>query len=161
MKIGKDKVVSINYTLKDAKGEIIDTSDGRVPLDYIHGSGNIIQGLENALKGKSAGDELSVTIPPEEAYGPRDDSLAQSVDRKIFETEEELEVGMQFQTPTEQGTMIVTIAGIDGDIVTVDSNHPLAGEALHFDVAVVDVRDATEEELTHGHAHGPEGSCEH
>lgn len=157
MKIGKDKVVSIDYTLKDVNGDIIDTSDGRTPLDYIHGSGSIIQGLENALEGRSAGDELTVTIPPEEAYGLRDESLAQSVDRKIFDTEEALEVGMQFQAPTEQGMMIVTVTEIEGDSVTVDTNHPLAGEILHFDVAVVDVRDATEEELGHGHAHGPGG----
>ncbi len=161
MKIGKDKVVSIEYTLKNADGTVIDTSDGRDPLDYIHGAGNIVPGLEDALAGRSAGDELTVTIPPEEAYGPRDDSLTQAVDRKIFETEEELKVGMQFKTPTEQGVMIVTVTGIDGDSVTVDSNHPLAGETLTFDVAVVHVRDATEEELTHGHAHGPEGSCGH
>lgn len=160
MKIGKDKVVSIEYTLKNADGTVIDTSDGREPLDYIHGAGNIVPGLEDALAGRSVGDELTVTIPPEEAYGPRDDSLTQTVDRKIFETEEGLEVGMQFQAPTEQGVMIVTVTGIDGDSVTVDSNHPLAGETLTFDVAVVHVRDATEEELTHGHAHGP-GGCEH
>ncbi len=157
MKISKDRVVSIDYTLKDVNGEIIDTSDGRAPLDYVHGSGSIIQGLENALEGKAVGDELTVTIPPEEAYGLRDDSLAQSVDRKIFETEEDLQVGMQFQAPSEQGMMIVTVTEIKDDSVTVDTNHPLAGETLHFDVAVVDVRDATEEELGHGHAHGSGG----
>lgn len=157
MKISKEKVVSIEYTLKDPNGEIIDTSDGRAPLDYVHGCGNIIQGLESALEGKSAGDELSVIIPPEEAYGPRDEALAQSMDKKIFEADEELEIGMQFQAPTEQGMMIVTITGIDGDNVTIDSNHPLAGVTLNFDVAVVEVRDATEEELGHGHAHGSGG----
>jgi len=157
MKISKDRVVSIDYTLKDVNGEVIDTSDGRAPLDYIHGSGSIIQGLENALEGKAVGDELTVTISPEEAYGLRDDSLAQSVDRKIFETEEDLQVGMQFQAPSEQGMMIVTVTEIKDDSVTVDTNHPLAGETLHFDVAVVDVRDATEEELGHGHAHGSGG----
>jgi len=157
MKIGNNMVVSIDYTLKDVNGEIIDTSDGRAPLDYIHGTGSIIQGLESALEGKSAGDELSVTIPPEEAYGLRDDSLAQSVDKKIFETEETLEVGMQFQAPSDQGMMIVTVTEIDGDSVTVDTNHPLAGETLQFDVAVVDVREPTQEELGHGHAHGRGG----
>ena len=157
MKISKDRIVSIDYTLKDVNGEVIDTSDGRAPLDYIHGSGSIIQGLENALEGKAVGDELTVTISPEEAYGLRDDSLAQSVDRKIFETEEDLQVGMQFQAPSEQGMMIVTVTEIKDDSVTVDTNHPLAGETLHFDVAVVDVRDATEEELGHGHAHGSGG----
>jgi FKBP-type peptidyl-prolyl cis-trans isomerase SlyD len=157
MKISKDRIVSIDYTLKDVNGEIIDTSDGRAPLDYVHGSGSIVQGLENALEGKAVGDELTVTIPPEEAYGLRDDSLAQSVDPKIFETEEDLQVGMQFQAPSEQGMMIVTVTEIKDDSVTVDTNHPLAGETLHFDVAVVDVRDATEEELGHGHAHGSGG----
>ena len=157
MKISKDRIVSIDYTLKDVNGEVIDTSDGRAPLDYVHGSGSIIQGLENALEGKAVGDELTVTIPPEEAYGLRDDSLAQSVDRKIFETEEDLQVGMQFQAPSEQGMMIVTVTEIKDDSITVDTNHPLAGETLHFDVAVVDVRDATEEELGHGHAHGAGG----
>ena len=158
MHIAANKVVSIDYTLTNGQGQVLDSSSGREPLAYLQGHSNIISGLESALEGKSAGDSLKVTIPPAEAYGDRDESLSHAVPRKMFENADEVQVGMQFQTMSEQGaTQIVTVTGVDAEHVTVDANHPLAGETLTFDVTVVDVRDATEEELDHGHVHGPGG----
>ncbi|SEO67672.1 FKBP-type peptidyl-prolyl cis-trans isomerase [Aquisalimonas asiatica] len=153
MQIAKDKVVAIDYTLKDDDGSVLDTSEGKEPLAYLHGSGNIIPGLEKALEGKAEGEEVSVNIPPEEAYGERREDLTQVVPRNMFQGVDELQVGMQFQAQSEGGEQIVTIAAIEGDDVTVDANHPMAGVPLNFDVKVVEVRDATEEEKEHGHAH--------
>ncbi|MCC5811894.1 MAG: peptidylprolyl isomerase [Ectothiorhodospiraceae bacterium] len=156
MQIAKDKVVAIDYTLKDDDGSVLDTSDGKQPLAYLHGNGNIIPGLEKALEGKAAGEELSVRIEPAEAYGERRDELTQVVPKEMFQGVDNLQVGMQFQAgggEGEGGGQIVTIAAIEGDQVTVDANHPMAGVALNFDVKVVEVREATEEEVAHGHAH--------
>jgi FKBP-type peptidyl-prolyl cis-trans isomerase SlyD len=157
MKVGKHKVVSIDYTLKDDDGTVIDSSQGGDPLAYIHGTGNIIPGLENALEGREQGENLSVSVAPGEGYGDRDDAMVQVVPRHLFEVESELQPGMQFQAHSDQGVSLVTITAVEGDQVTVDANHPLAGQNLHFDVTVVDVRDASEEELDHGHVHGPGG----
>lgn len=158
MQIEKHKVVTINYTLKNDAGEVLDTSDGGEPMAYIQGIGNLIPGLESALEGKSAGDALQVAIAPEHAYGMHDENLIQVVDRSVFQGVQELEVGMQFHAQSEQGdTQVIWVADIEGDEVTIDGNHPLAGETLNFDVTVVDVREATEEELDHGHVHGPGG----
>jgi len=157
MQIVKYKVVSIDYTLTDGQGALIDSSGEGQPFAYIQGTSSIIAGLETALEGKSAGDSLSVAISPEEGYGERDDSLIVVVPRDKFESVDELEVGMRFQTPTEGGMRVVTVVELEGDGVTVDANHPLAGENLNFDVTIVDVRDATSEELEHGHVHGPGG----
>ena len=159
MKIGKDKVVSIEYTLKDSGGEVIDTSEGREPLDYIHGAGNIIPGLENALEGKASGEEITVAITPEEGYGARDESLIHVLDRDMFQVDGDLQVGMQFQAQTDAGVQILTITAVEDDGVTVDGNHPMAGQTLHFEVTVVGVRDATEEELSHSHPHSEGGGC--
>ncbi len=154
MEISKDKVVSINYTLTNNAGEVLDTSNGRGPLTYLHGARNIIPGLENALEGKNAGDNLNVSVPPGEAYGERMEGLSQVVPRAAFGEVSELQVGMQFQAQSEdQRTVIFTIVNIDGDNVTIDANHPLAGETLNFDVEVTHVREATEEEVSHGHVH--------
>lgn len=153
MQIAKDKVVAIDYTLKDDDGSVLDTSEGKEPLAYLHGSGNIIPGLEKALEGKEEGEEVSVNIPPEEAYGERREDLTQVVPRNLFQGVDELQVGMQFQAQAEGGEQIVTITGIEGEDVTVDANHPMAGVPLNFYVKVVEVRDATEEEKEHGHAH--------
>ncbi len=154
MQIAKDKVVAIDYTLKDDDGSVLDTSEGKQPLAYLHGNGNIIPGLEKALEGKSAGEELSVRIEPAEAYGERRDELTQVVPREMFQGVDNLEVGMQFQAGGgDDGGQIVTIAAIEGEQVTVDANHPMAGVALNFDVKVVEVRDATDDEVEHGHAH--------
>ncbi|MGD8525811.1 MAG: peptidylprolyl isomerase [Thioalkalispiraceae bacterium] len=157
MQISDSKVVTLNYTLKDDDGNIIDQSqDGQ--FAYLHGAQNIIPGLENALIDKSKGDKLTVRVEPKDGYGERSDSMIQNVDRAMFDVEQELEVGQQFHAQSPEGHMItVTIAQIEGDEVTVDGNHPLAGVPLNFDVEVMDVRDASAEELDHGHVHGPGG----
>lgn len=157
MQITANKVVTIDYTLTDEQGQVIDSSQGRDPLAYLHGFNNIIPGLESALEGRSSGDSMNVVVAPGEAYGERDDALVQSVSRELFEDAEQLEVGMRFQSVSEQGVRLVTVVEVADDSVTVDANHPLAGVTLNFDVTVVDVREATQEELEHGHVHGPEG----
>ncbi len=157
MRIAKDTVVSFNYTLTDDTNTVIDSSVGGEPLSYIHGAGNIIPGLESALTGKTVGDRMKVTVAPKEAYGERDDSLSQVIPRDRFESSQEIEVGMQFQTPTSDGISVVTVTNVDGESVTIDANHPLAGVTLHFDVEIVEVRAPTSEELDHGHVHGPGG----
>ncbi len=157
MQAGDNTVVLIHYTLTNDDGETLDTSSGREPLAYLHGGGNIIPGLERALTGKKTGDTLTVSIVPAEAYGLRDDTLLEVVPRTEFGGTEDLEVGMQFQVQTPAGVRIVTITGLEGDEVTLDGNHPLAGETLHFAVEVTEVRAASEEELAHGHVHGAGG----
>ena len=157
MKVADDKVVTIAYTVSDGGGEVLDSSEGKEPLSYIHGKGNIIPGLENSLSGKSEGDSFKISIPPSEAYGERDESKVIVLGRDQFEGVEQLEVGMQFRAQSNAGPQLVTITGIEEEKVTVDANHPLAGLTLNFDVTVVGVRDATSEELSHGHIHGPDG----
>ncbi len=157
MKIEKDKVVEINYTLKDKDGNVMDASNGQ-PLAYLHGHGNLIPGLEKELEGKEVGDKFTVTIPAAEAYGERNDALVQTgVPKEMFQGVDNLEVGMRFEAQTEQGMHSVEITDINDEGVTVDGNHPLAGQDLTFDIEVMGVRDATEEELEHGHAHGAGG----
>jgi FKBP-type peptidyl-prolyl cis-trans isomerase SlyD len=157
MNIAKDKVVSIDYTLTGEGGAVLDTSKGRGPLAYLHGAGNIIPGLEGALEGRSQGDQLTVSIPPDSAYGQKDPKLVQRVPRSAFAGVADIRAGMQFQAQSPQGPRVVTVVDVSDDHVTVDANHPLAGATLNFDVTVVDVRDATVEELSHGHVHGPGG----
>ena len=159
MNIAKNLAVSIHYTLKNGDGKTLDSSSGQDPLTYLHGNGNLISGLEKELEGKVAGDKITAVIPPEEAYGQREDQLIQQVEKSQFSEQEQVVVGAQFQVQTQAGAMIATIAAVDGDQVTVDMNHPLAGETLHFDVEVVEIREASEDELSHGHIHG-EG-CNH
>jgi FKBP-type peptidyl-prolyl cis-trans isomerase SlyD len=159
MLIADQKVVTIDYTLTDDQGEVLDTSRGQEPLTYIQGAGNIIPGLESALAGKTAGDDLKVTIPPEQAYGQRDEELVQAVPRDRFPGEA-IEVGMRFHAQGEEGSQVVTVVSVDAANVTVDANHPLAGMTLAFEVKVIEVRDATAEELSHGHVHG-KGGHEH
>lgn len=161
MQIAQDKVVLIHYTLTNDAGETIDSSSGGDPLAYIHGQGNLIPGLEKALEGKQAGDKLNVKVGPAEGYGVRDDKLLQQVPKRQFGGAN-LQPGMQFHAQTSQGhARVVTVVRIQGDMVTVDGNHPLAGENLNFDVEVTEVRDATQEELEHGHVHGPGGHHHH
>jgi FKBP-type peptidyl-prolyl cis-trans isomerase SlyD len=156
MQISKDKVVSIDYTLTNSNGDILDSSKGRAPLAYLHGAQNIIPGLETALDGKSTNDTLKVTIPPEQGYGPRNEQMVQAVPRDRFPIKD-IKVGMQFQATGPQGQLPVMVVAVDDQNVTIDANHPLAGVALTFDVTVREVRDATAEELSHGHVHGPGG----
>lgn len=161
MQIGKNKVVTLNYVLKNDAGEILDQSQDGSFL-YLHGASNIIPGLEQALENKSVGDSFNVNIAAADAYGERDDSMVQVVPRDMFEADAPVEAGMQFHAQTPEGHMItVTVTSVEGDEITVDGNHPLAGEALNFDVSVVDIRDASEEELDHGHVHGPGGHHHH
>lgn len=158
MQIEKHKVVSIDYSLKDDEGNLIDSSEGNDPLAYLHGMGNIIPGLENELEGKKVGDSLSVRIEPKDGYGEKSDALTQVVPKEMFEGTDDIQVGMQFHAADEQGNMqVITVSAVNGDEITVDGNHPLAGVHLNFDVKVVDVRDASAEEIEHGHAHGAGG----
>lgn len=150
MTVTKDKVVSIEYTLKDESGEILDSSTELGPLEYLHGNGNLIVGLEKALEGKKAGDEVSVTVEPAEAYGEYSDELLIKVPKTHFDADTEIEVGMQFEAGAPDGGRIVTVTEINGDEVTIDANHPLAGEKLFFEVKVISVRDATPDELANG-----------
>ena len=159
MSIADKKVVSIQYTVLDDQGQIIDTSDGGEPLVFLCGAQNIIPGLEEALMGKNTGDELKVIVPAEKAYGEYNEEGVQQVPMEAFEGVESIEPGMAFTAETEQGPMNLIVTAVEGEMVTVDANHPLAGKDLTFDVAVEDVRDATDDELAHGHVHG-EG-CDH
>jgi FKBP-type peptidyl-prolyl cis-trans isomerase SlyD len=158
MQIAKHIVVSMEYTLKNEGGEVIDQTGEGEAFSFIHGIGSIISGLEDALAGKAEGDALEVTIPPEEAYGMPNDQLRNSVPRGQFQDVDSIEVGMMFQTQNPDGSdAVVTVVAIDDENITVDANHPLAGETLNFDVKIVGVREASQEELEHGHVHGPEG----
>ncbi len=155
MKISNDKVVSIEYTLKNADGQIIDTSVGNAPLEYIHGRGYLISGLEKDLEGKSEGEEFTSEIEPKDAYGEFDESMVVEVDRKQFPEGIEIEGGMQFEAEYGQ---LVTVKSVTKDKITIDANHPLAGVKLFFDVKVVSVRDASPEELSTG-LYGGCGGC--
>lgn len=156
MQITDNSAVSFHYTLTNSNGEQLDSSRGEEPLAYLHGAGNIIAGLEAALAGKEVGDTFNVTIPPAEAYGELVPNMVQVVSKKMFEGMD-VEVGMQFHADVSHGAGIITVTEINGDDVTIDGNHPLAGETLIFDVEVVDVRPATEDEIAHGHIHGAGG----
>ena len=160
MKVAENKVVLIDYTLTDNAGEMIDSSEGAGPLAYLHGAGNIVEGLEDALMGKEAGDEVKASIEPAKAYGERHEDMKQDVPKDLFGGVENIEVGMQFQSETDQGPVLVTVVEMTEEMVTVDGNHPLAGVHLNFDVTVREVREPTAEELEHGHVHG-EGGHQH
>ena len=157
MQIEENKVVKIEYTVKTEEGVLVDTSEGNEPLAYLHGHKNIIPGLENALVGKAVDDELSVTVTPEEAYGERHEQLIKEVPMQAFQGVDKVEPGMQFNAESPQGPQLITVTKVDGDTVTVDGNHPLAGVTLNFDVQGVEVREPSEEELSHGHVHGAGG----
>ncbi len=157
MQIAKNTAVTIHYTLKNDAGEVLDSSEGDEPLAYIQGQGDIVEGLEKALAGKKKGDKLSVKVSPEEGYGERESDRVQTVPRAMFEDGVDVKPGMRFQTHTPDGPAIVTVTMVMGSEVTIDANHPLAGENLNFDVEVVDVRACTKEELAHGHIHGAHG----
>ena len=153
MKVEKNKVVSIHYTLTDNDGNKIDSSAGKEPLVYIHGVGGLIPGMEDGLEGKVVGDKFDLKISPDKGYGEKNDQLIQSVPRSAF-GDQDVKPGMQFQTQDQQ---VITVTKVGLDKVTVDGNHPLAGVELNFDVEVMEIREATAEELDHGHVHGPGG----
>lgn len=157
MKIAKDNVVSLAYQVRTKDGVLVDEATVVAPLEYLHGAGNLIKGLEDALEGRQAGDKFDTEIASNNAYGDYNDNLVQQVPRDVFVGVEDLEVGMRFLADTEHGPVPVEITAIDGDQVTVDGNHMLAGQDLKFNVEVINVREATEEELSHGHVHGAHG----
>jgi len=160
MKITSDKVITINYILKDDKGVVIDQSSD-ASFAYLHGHQNIIPGLESALEEKEQGDSFSLVIEPKDAYGEYNPEITQVIPRSAF-GDVELEVGMQFHAESDVGQpVLITISEINGDDITIDGNPPLAGVTLHYDVDVMDVRDATEEELSHGHVHAHGEGCGH
>lgn len=148
MKVQDKTVVSIHYTLTSKDGVELDSSKDREPLTYLHGTGSIIPGLEQALEGTEEGQNVNVELEPDDAYGPVNDDLVQAVPKEAFEDVEKVEPGMQFQARGPDGsTQRITVVDVAEDSVTVDGNHPLAGQTLNFDVTVEDVREATEDEL--------------
>jgi FKBP-type peptidyl-prolyl cis-trans isomerase SlyD len=155
MLIGNNSVVSFHYELTNDAGEVLDASPDSEPLTYLHGAGNIIPGLESQMIGKTVGAEFRATVQPEQGYGVRQPHLVQEVPKSAFPNPDQLEPGMRFSAQSDQGTMSVVVSAVSADTVTVDANHPLAGETLHFAVRIADVRDATDEEVAHGHAHMP------
>ncbi len=159
MMIAEQSVVAIHYKLSDDRGVVLDASPPGEPLQYIHGTGNIIPGLERQLTGRTPGDQFVAVVPPAEAYGERVEEMVQQVPRDMFREDQEVEVGMRFSGTTPEGQISVVVTEIEGDSVTLDGNHPLAGKTLHFEVTVDAVREATEEELQQGHVHGP--GCQH
>lgn len=152
--IGDNLVVSMHYKLTDDGGNVLDSSEGSEPLAYLHGAGSIIPGLEKALVGKVAGDSLQVRVEPAEGYGEVRPDLIQTVQKEAFQDVASVEPGMAFEAKAPDGSVQhIVVKKVDGDEVTIDANHPLAGVVLHFDIEVVGVREATEEEVAHGHVH--------
>src|SRR5215472_1615262 len=145
------------YTVKNDSGEVLDRSDKDEPISYLHGTGGIVPGLESALAGKVAGDRVTVAVPAAQGYGERDPTLVQQLPRRAFAGVSVIEPGMRFEAHSEHGARTVTVVRVQGDMVTIDGNHPLAGQNLNFDVEIAGVREASAEELTHGHVHGPGG----
>jgi FKBP-type peptidyl-prolyl cis-trans isomerase SlyD len=156
----KNKVVALEYTLKDDSGKLIDSSNEGEPLQYIHGTGDMLPGLEKALDGKNSGDNIRVTLPPADAYGQCDEDLILKVERSQFEHPDQLELGTRIHLLTPEGSYDAAIEAIDGDEVTLDANHPLAGVTLEFDVKILDVRAATPVELESGRVAGDEDDTE-
>jgi len=152
MQVNDNCAVSIHYTLTDDDGQQLDSSTGQEPLEYLHGANNIIPGLEKALSGKAEGEQVQVTVPPEEGFGEVNPELVQSVPREAFQDVDEVKPGMQFGVQGPEGQVQrVTVSEVQDDTVTIDGNHPLAGQVLHFDVTVEKVREATSEEIEQGH----------
>lgn len=160
MKITANKVAVIHYSVSTSDDTLIDSSYDHEPLAIIHGTGYLIPGLEDALEGHEVGDKFEITVPPEKGYGERFDDYVQTVPKEMFADIEDLAVGAQLRATTDDGEQTVIVVDMTEDSITVDGNHPLAGMELSFDVEVIEVRDATEDELTHGHAHGV-GGCGH
>lgn len=146
----KPAVFTVHYVLKNKLGELVDTSEGSEPLHFVEGSPDIIEGIQKAVRDRSVGDCLEVTIPPELAYGEHNPELIRKVPRSLFEGVENLQVGMKFQTNTGEEARVVQVVGIDGNLVRVDANHPLAGFTLYFDLEIVGKREATDDEIAQG-----------
>ncbi len=161
MSIAQDQVVSIHYTLRNDAGDVLDKSSAGAPLSYLHGHGNLIPGLERELAGKNTGDKLQVKIPPADGYGEYDKELVQRVPRRALKGVPNVKVGMRLHAKIGHGAREVTVTQLTGDLVTLDGNHPLAGQSLNFEVEVADIRAATAEELEHGHVHEPGGHHHH
>jgi len=157
MPIGQDSVVTIHYTLKDDAGETLDSSRSGEPIAYLHGHGNLVSGLERELEGKNTGDKVVVSVTPADGYGDYDKNLVQQVPRRALQGIAKVTVGMRLHAQTPEGPRAVVVTRLVGDMVTIDGNHPLAGQNLNFDVEITDVRQASEEELSHGHVHGAGG----
>jgi FKBP-type peptidyl-prolyl cis-trans isomerase SlyD len=157
--IGKNSVVAINYTLTNDAGEVMDSSEGRDPLTYLHGAHNLIPGLEQQLEGRTAGASFKATIAPADGYGESDPSMVQTLPREMFRGVDNIEVGMSFTAQGPQGQQNIVVTALNGDEVTVDGNHPMAGKTLHFAVEIISVREASAEEIDHGHVH--DGSHHH
>ena len=157
MRIEKHKVVVVDYILTDDMGRVLDTNDGDGAFAYLHGVGGVVPGLERALEGHVPGDHLKVKVEPHEAYGVRDESQVETLPRSDFRGIDQVLPGMQFHASDGERGRFVTVVAVEGDNVRVDANHPLAGKNLNFDVTILEVRDATAEELEHGHAHGAHG----
>jgi FKBP-type peptidyl-prolyl cis-trans isomerase SlyD len=156
--IAEGKVVNLLYSLTNSKGEVLDRADSEAPFSYLHGAQQIVPGLETALEGLTIGDKKKVVVEPDEGYGIANPELKLTVSRAQFPSTVEVEIGMQFEAHTPDGQGVVfTVEGIEGDKIKIDGNHPLAGQVLHFDVEVLAMRDATDEEKEHGHAHGGDG----
>ena len=153
MSISKNQVVTIDYTLKDEEGEIMDSSDGREPLSFIQGNGMVIPGIEEAVSEKNEGDNFSATIEPSEGYGEYNDELIFELPKDRLQGLDDVQVGMHVQAETKEGTQILTVKEIHDDSIVFDANHPLAGQTLFFDITIKDVREATSEEIDHGHLH--------
>jgi len=151
--VQNNAVVTMAYALFDADKNEIEANE----FAYLHGHNNIIPGLESALHGLTAGDKKNVTVAPENGYGEFQEELVERVDRSAFPEDQDIEIGMQFQTDTPEGMRIFTVVEINGDEIVLDGNHPMAGQTLIFDVEIKDIRKATEEEMAHGHVHGAHG----
>jgi len=157
MQIAANAAVAFHYTLTDDDGQVVDSSAGREPLAYLHGQGHIVPGLEKQMEGRQAGDKFDAHVAAEEGYGVRHEELVQEVPREAFQGVADIQPGMQFQGHGPQGVINVTVTRVEDDKVHIDGNHPLAGKALHFAIEVTEVREASEEELAHGHVHGAGG----
>ena len=157
MQIAERTIASFHYTLTSPQGEVIDSSRGREPLPYLHGVGQIVPGLESAMAGRVAGDKFQVVVPPAEGYGESNPDMLQAVPRAAFPQDAEIAPGMQFEAQGPMGPITVVVKSVDDETVTIDANHPLAGMPLHFDIEVVEVREASVEEVLHGHVHGAGG----
>ncbi len=159
MQIANNTAVSIHYTLTNDAGEELDSTAGGEPMVYLHGNDNIISGLEKALHGRDVGDKFNVRIDAVDAYGEFSEDMIQVVSKEMFDGIDELEIGMQFHAAVNSGSGVITVTKVDGDDITIDGNHPMAGQALNFDVEIVAVRLATKDEKSHGHIHG--SGCNH